>query len=264
MRRATWVGSRPPAGELVPWAVRHGVSEIFLGVRPDIAPVSDVRWARDVVKAAHAADISVSALGGDEGWIDQPKQALCWARAVCAMHLFDGVHLDVEAWARTDWDTRRDEVVAGYVDVLRRLSATCPLRLEADLAVWLHMVPTASGTPLDEAVLRLVDAVTLLSYRNVPTGPDSITEIARLTLGKADRLGIPCRLAVETNDLGPGPVQRKQTFFGRGHAAMTSALEVVDAETARVPSYAGMAVHDLDGWRALEAGPVSRSADGGA
>ncbi len=205
MRRATWVWERPPAGELVPWAVGHGVDELFLAVRPDLAPVSDVRWAREVVKAAHAAHISVSALGGDADWLDHSEQAMGWARAVCAMQVFDGVHLDIEPWARTDWDARRAEVVVGYVDVLRRLAATCPLRLEADLAFWLHEVPTASDTPLDEAVMRLVDAVTLLSFRNEPTGPDSIMEVARTSLATADRLGIPCRLAVETHDLGTGP-----------------------------------------------------------
>jgi hypothetical protein len=263
VRRATWVGERHDAGELVPWAVAHGVQELFLGVRPDLAPVSDVRWAREIVRQAHAAGIAVSALGGDQGWVDHPDLALGWSRAVCAMHVFDGVHVDVEPWARSDWDDRRDAVVAGYVDVLRRLAATCPLRLEADVAFWLHDVHTVTGTPLDEAVLRLVDAVTLLSYRNVPTGTDGILDVARRSLEKADRLGVPCRLAVETNDLGPGPVQRKQTFFGRGHAAMTRALEVVDAEAARVPSYAGAAVHDVDGWQALEAGPVTRSGGGG-
>ena len=264
MRRATWVWEWTPAGELVPWAAGHGVDELFLAVRPDLAPVSDVRWARDVVKAAHTAGISVSALAGDQEWVDHPEQAMGWARAVCAMQVFDGVHVDVEAWARTDWDSRRAEVVAGFVDVLRRLAATCPLRLEVDLAFWLHEVRTASDTPLDEAVLRLVDGVTLLSYRNVATGPDSIVEVGRTSLATADRLGIPCRLAVETRDLGPDPVHRKQTFFGPGHAAMLRALEVVDAEVARVPSYAGMAVHDRDGWQALEAGPVSRPADGEA
>ncbi len=257
MRRATWVWKQPPAGELVPWAVRHDVDELFVAVRPDLAPVSDVRWAREVVLAAHAAGISVSALGGDGEWVDHPEQAMGWARAVCAMQVFDGVHLDVEPWARTDWDARRAEVVAGYVDVLRRLAATCPLRLEADLAFWLHEVLTASGTPLDEAVLRLVDAVTVLSFRNVATGPDSIIDVARTSLATADRLGMPCSLAVETNDLGPDPVQRKQTFFARGHAAMAEALEVVEAEAARVPAYAGMAVHDQDGWRALEDGSVT-------
>ena len=264
MRRATWVWKRPPASELVPWAERHEVDELFLAVRPDLAPVSHVRWAREVVLAAHAVGISVSALGGDGEWVDHPERAMGWARAVCAMHVFDGVHLDVEPWARTDWDARRAEVVAGYVDVVRRLAATCPLRLEADVAFWLHEVRTASGTPLDEAVLRLVDAVTVLSFRNVATGPDSIIDVARTSLGTADRLGIQCRLAVETNDLGPDPVERKQTFFGRGHAAMAQALVVVDAEAARVPSYAGIAVHDQQGWRDLEAGPVTQPGGGEA
>ena len=187
-----------------------------------------------------------------------------WARAVCAMQVFDGVHLDVEPWARTDWDTRRAEVVAGYVDVLRRLAATCPLRLEVDLAVWLHQVPTASDTPLDEAVMRLVDAVTLLAFRNLPTGPDSIIEIARVSLtrptGLASRAASPSRPT--TSDRNRCSASRPSSDWVRPPWSEPSRWS--RREASRVPAYVGMAVHDVDGWNALEAAPVTRPGGGGA
>ena len=250
MRRATWVWKRPPAGELVPWAVVTLWTSSSSRCDPTSHPVSDVRWAREVVKAAHAAGISVSALGGDADWVDHPEQAWAGRAAVCAMQVFDGVHVDVEPWARTDWDTRRAEVVVGYVDVLRRLAATCPLRLEADLAFWLHEVRTASDTPLDEAVLRLVDAVTLLSFRNVRHRPGQ----HHRRRSHQSRDSRPARHPVPSGRRDPRPRDRTRCSASRpssaaGHAAMLRALEVVDAEAARVPSYAGTAVHDQDGWR---------------
>ena len=62
---------------------------------------------------------------------------------------------------------------------------------------------------------------------------------------------MPCRLAVETRFLGTDPVSQKQTFWGQGPTALVQALIGVDAALAGHPSYAGTAVHDEAGWRAL-------------
>ena len=81
--------------------------------------------------------------------------------------------------------------------------------------------------------MTVLDAVTVLSYRNTVTGPDSITDVAASALASADTAGIPCRLAVETQDLGPDPVARKQTFHGLGKAALDHALGEVDRDARR-------------------------------
>lgn len=251
MQRATWVWGRPDAEELVSWAVRHDVGELFLGVGADIDISPDLPWARAVVEQANDAGLKVSALGGDQGWIDQPADALAWARAAITTGLFAGIHVDIEPWARSDWDRRRRSIVTAYLFLLRRLAASCPVPLEADIAHWLHEVPTATGDPLDTAVMDIVDAVTVLSFRNTATGPDSITHVGAPGLATARSVGIRCRLAVETNHLGDDPESRKQTFFGLGKAPLTAALETVDAMETSVASYNGIAVHDHEGWLAL-------------
>lgn len=53
--------------------------------------------------------------------------------------------------------------------------------------------------------------MTVLTYRNRASGPDSITSVAAHALGSAARTGIAARLAAETTYLGPTPVQRRQT-----------------------------------------------------
>jgi hypothetical protein len=250
-QRGTWVWSRPDPAELLSWTRQHHIGELFLAVRADVADTDDLAWVRTLVQQARAEGVRVSALGGDPLWIDKPAAALEWARAAVGTGLFDGVHLDLEVWAHDDWGTRRDELVTGYLDLLRRLAAACPLPMEAGLAHWLHQVATASGATLDAAVMRIVDAVTVLSFRNTATGPDSITEVGAAGLAAARRVGIPCRLAVETNDLGLDPEQRKQTFHGKGITMLAKALATVDAMEASVTSYAGIAIQDYDGWRAL-------------
>lgn len=249
--RATWVWTRPAPATLVTWAVRRGVDELFVSVDTDLPTSPDRAWVRSVVTRAHAAGIRVAALGGDADWVDHPEDGLAWQRAVVGTRLFDGVHLDIEPWVRDDWDSRRKELVAAYVDVLRRLAAATRLPVEADIAFWLHQLRAPSGRPLDEAVMRLVDSVTVMSYRHRVSGDDSITGLGAHELATATRLRKPCRLGVETNHLGDDAVSRKQTFHGLGAQTLNRALRAVDAAERHVPSYRGIAVHDFDGWRAL-------------
>ncbi|MEO5652679.1 MAG: hypothetical protein ABIN79_10795 [Marmoricola sp.] len=249
--RATWVGPRPDALTLVSWARKQSVTELFLQVGPDLVSSPDLAWVRSVVTQAGAAGIRVAALGGEITWIDHPCLALAWQQSALLTGLFDGVHVDIEPWTRSDWDSRRDVVVDGYLGVIEMLATATSLPLEADIAFWLHTVPTATGTPLDQAVMDRVDAVTVMSYRNTVCGPDSITSIGAHALASAAAVGIPCRLAVETNYLGDDAVSRKQTFHGTSVRTLELALTTVDAAEFGTPTYAGMAVHDYAGWRAL-------------
>ena len=249
--RATWVWERPAPDELLNWVRDRSVNEVFLGVGADLGSSGDLDWVRSLVELLHAEGVRVAALGGDKSWVGNPDPALAWQRAVVGTRLFDSVHVDIEVWARDDWDDNRVALGAAYLALLRSLAATCPLPLEADIAFHLHEVPTATSDSLETAVMRVVDAVTVLSYRNFVSGPDSITGVSASALAAAQRLSLPCRLAVETKYLGHEPVCRKQTFHGLGQAALQSAMTQVDTLLGSASSYAGIAVHDYEHWRAL-------------
>lgn len=242
---------RPDPETLVRWAVAQDVGELFVAVPRSRSTSSDHTWVRDVSRRAHEADIRVAALGSATEWIDRPAEAVVWQRDALATGLLDGVHLDVEPWLHPAWDTDRPRVVAGYLSVLEEVAGAAALPLEADVAWWLHEVATAEGVPLDAAVARRVDRLTAMSYRDTVTGPDSITDVGRHLLATAAAAGVPCRLAVETRFLGTDPASQKQTFWGHGPAALAEALVGVDAALADHPLYAGTAVHDEAGWRAL-------------
>jgi len=87
-----------------------------------------------------------------------------------------------------------------------------------------------------------------MSYRDTARGPNSLLAISRNWLRRAARAGVPVRLAVETNPSAEG---EHVTFAEEGRAAMLRVLQTVDAELRGTGSYAGLAVHDLAGWRAL-------------
>ncbi len=249
--RATWVWERPPPRDLIAWGRSQGLRELFVAVRAGEQTPADRAWLRSVVERAHVHGIRVAALGGDKGWVDDPAAALSWLQTVLSARLFDGVHVDVEVWDHAGWKTRPVELGAAFVELLRQLAEASPLRLEADIAFHLHTVSTTSGETLESAVMQVVDAVTVLSYRNTVSGPDSITDVARSAVTTASRRGVPCRLAVETKDLGPDPVARKQTFHGLGRAALDHALTDVDGRLVDVAVYRGVAVHDYDHWQKL-------------
>jgi len=249
--RATWVWKRPAPDELLSWVRDRSLTEVFLGVGAGVGAPGDHDWVRPLVELLHGQGVRVAALGGDKAWIGNPDPALAWQRAVVATGLFDGVHLDIEVWDRADWPNIPPADVAAYLALLGVLAADCPLPVEADIAFHLHMVPTAPRDSLQTSVMRVVDAVTVLSYRNFVTGPDSITDISASARAEAHRLSVPCRLAVETQYLGDDPGQRKQTFHGLGQAALQSAMTQVDTLVGSASSYAAIAVHDYDNWRVL-------------
>ena len=150
-----------------------------------------------------------------------------------------------------DWSSSRGKLITQYLHLLKSMSAATSLPVEADIAYWLHSLPAPGGARLDEAIMRSVDAVTVMSYRNNVSGPDGITGVGSQALRTARATHTPCRLAVETMFYGTDAVAKKQTFYGIGRAALRSALDAVDRAEHLNPSYAGVAVHHFDSWRAL-------------
>lgn len=253
---ATWVWEQPDPGALAAWVAAHQVRDVFVA--------TPVRWEdpgrRDDVRRLRALlprTVRLHALGGDPGWVHDPRAALTWLSTARSTEVFDGAHLDVEPWVLPDWASDRDEVVHAYLRVLGDLVRADHLPLEADVAFWLHevLVPADADHPqprrLDEAVLDLLPAVTVLAYRRSVTGPDSITALAAPTLAAARARGRRCRVGVETRDLGPDPGARRQTFFGRPRRELDAALRTADTLLGGWSGWAGTAVHDYPGWVAL-------------
>jgi hypothetical protein len=251
-QRAVWVWDRPQVKTLVAFATRNGVQDLFVSVPADLPASGQLTWFRTLRTQTTAAGIRVHALGSETSWIDDVPAALRWQAAALGTGLFDGVHLDIEPWLHAAWGgTGQAAMLGRYLDLLDRLEAATPLRVEADVAFWLDQVTVPEGR-LDEAVLARVDAVTVMTYRTAVTGPDSITALGAAALGAGARAGKPVRLAVETNYHGSDPVSRKQTFWGSTQAQLATALAAVDSAEAGSPSYAGIAVHDRAGWEALK------------
>ncbi|WP_125035467.1 hypothetical protein [Nocardioides sp. LS1] len=248
--RALWLWDRPDAATVVAFAVEHGVSEVFVSLPPDLAHDPSLGYYQDLRARTRAAGITMSALGSETTYVDQPKVALAWQRSALSTGLFDGVHLDIEPWAHPDWKTARAALLDRYLALLSTLAGDTTLPVEADIAFWLDTIKV-HGHRLDKQVIARVDAVTVMTYRHVATGSDGILALGAKAIEAATAAGKPVRLAVETNHLGDGPIALKQTFWSRPEPELTAVLGQVDAGVPAGSTYRGIAVHDYEGWRAL-------------
>ena len=250
--RAVWVWSEPRATKLVTWSRANHVQTIFLQVPGALPSSSKLPWAASVSRAAHAHGIQVAALNGDLGWLQRPGSAVKWATAAESTGLFDSIHVDVEPWAMPAWKTQAPQLASQYVELLTRLSSAIGLPVEADVAYWLDRVSTPDGIPLDVAAMRAVDAVTVMSYRNQPSGQDGITGVGARAIHTAEATHTPYRLAVETMYYGSDPTSTKQTFYHLGRSRLRQVLSRVDRLQQGSNMYRGVAIHHYDAWRSLK------------
>ena len=166
--------------------MRHDVAEILVAVGPGPDHASD-RWLREVTREARRAGIKVAALGGDRGWIDEPTAALAWLRRALATGPFDGVHLDVEFWARSDWTSRRPEVIRGYLALLGSLAPACPVATAVDLGASLEQRGHGPSAALARVVAIFDERVVCVAGHRpaIPAGSSATCSIGEGTAARA-------------------------------------------------------------------------------
>jgi hypothetical protein len=105
------------------------------------------------------------------------------------------------------------------------------------------------GKNLADEVLKRVSAITVMSYRDTATGPNSIMSISADWLARGTVAGKRVRLGAETVPLADCP---HCTFHEEGATKLATELSKVDAATRRTPSFGGIAIHRYGTWRALK------------
>jgi hypothetical protein len=248
--RAMWLWSDAPSEEVVAWAAGHGVTEIMAHVPAD-PTAADVQRLRVLRERAASAGIGLSALGGDHAWTFDHAAALDWHRDVTGTGLFSTVHLDVEPYLLPQWNSDRTATALAYLELLDKLGAPGALRLEADIPFWYGGI-TVSGANLATEVLRRVAAVTVMTYRDTATGPNSMMDVATDMLERGSLAGKPVRLAAETQPLADCThCTFAEEGAGTGAGGMAAVLSTVDGLAAGYPAFAGIAIHHYDSWRGL-------------
>jgi hypothetical protein len=245
--RAMWLWGDSPAAEVVTWAAGKGVSEIFVYVSPSVLVNGDLARLQDMQRRARTLKIKLSALGGDSSWVTDHQAALAWQRTVLRTGVFSGIHLDVEPYLTDGWTSNPQETQKSFLTLLDRMRTGSALPLEADVPFWYGEYRLGSRNFADE-VLKRVHAITVMSYRDTATGPNSMTAISQDWLARGAATGKRVRLGAETVPL---PDCTHCTFHEEGGTRLDQELAKVDAATRRTPAFAGIAIHRYGTWRAL-------------
>ncbi|MDP9796546.1 hypothetical protein J2S43_005058 [Catenuloplanes nepalensis] len=76
-------------------------------------------------------------------------------------------------------EPHRGTLGARYLSMLDKVRTGATLPIEVDVAFWYGEVTVTGGKNLAAETLKRVDAVTVMSYRNTATGPNSMYEVSR-------------------------------------------------------------------------------------
>ncbi|BCJ53043.1 hypothetical protein Asp14428_45180 [Actinoplanes sp. NBRC 14428] len=247
--RAMWLWGEDPAAEVVDWAYRKNVSEIFVYVSPSALTNGDLARLQEMAELAAPLKIKLRALGGDPAWVTDHAAALAWQRTVVGTGLFSGIHVDVEPYLAAGWASDLQGTQNAYLKLLDKMRLASTLPLEADVPFWFGEYKVGRKNLADE-VLRRVNAVTVMSYRDTGTGTNSMLAISQDWLARGKTAGKRVRLGAET---GPLADCSYCTFAEEGATRLQEELAEVDAATRTTAAFAGIAVHHYGSWRTLPA-----------
>ncbi len=246
--RAMWVWGDYPASDVVTWAAGRGVTEIFVYVSPNALTNGDLARLQQMRQLTDGVRIKLSALGGDPAWTTDHPAALAWQKTVVATGIFSGIQLDVEPYLTPGWTLNLTATEQAYLSLLDEVRAGSTLPLEADVPFWFGQYQVGAKNLAGE-VLKRVKAVTVMSYRDTATGPNSMVAISQDWLARGATAGKRVRLGAETDPL---PECAYCTFAQDGAKKMTQELAKVDAAERTAGAYGGIAIHRYGGWRALK------------
>ncbi|UQU64807.1 hypothetical protein COUCH_00040 [Couchioplanes caeruleus] len=245
--RAMWLWGADPAPDVVDWAVAKGVSEIFVYVSPAVLTNGDLARLQDLKERVTPLGVKLRALGGDPGWVTDQAAALAWERAVVSTGLFSGIHVDVEPYATDGWTTDQRGTQTAFLALLDKMRTASSLPLEADVPFWYGQYKLGRKNFADE-VLRRVNAVTVMSYRDTGTGTNSMLDVSQDWLARGKALGKRVRLGAETGRLTDCTYC---TFAEEGATRLDEELSKVDVATRSTAAFGGIAVHHYAAWRTL-------------
>lgn len=240
--RAMWVwvpGDRPPhSWDVAAFAASRRVAEAWVSVPwggPDAV-------TRALVGDLRERGVRVGALGGDVDWID-PSIAEAWGSRVASTGLFDRIHLDVEVWTREDWPRAGADLLNRLAHSIDRVARATGLPVDLDLS-------PAAAVAHPSATLACVSAastLTIMAYRTTADEILSWSAPARsiaATAARAFRIGVD---TLESSEPHTSFRRAGSATMERALATVTARLLAADPDTG----FAGIAVHDYAGWRAL-------------
>jgi hypothetical protein len=271
--RAVWVWerdsyamveSRTMADEAFAFLREHGVNVLYLYAdawRGRNLVVDRPESYRRFIARAHAEGFKVYALLGSAylkteeyvlpGRLDDAaamfQRVLDYNAAAAEVERFDGVNYDIEPHLLDAWDTRKAELLLGFLDmpaVFARRKAAPGQRLAVGPAMpfWWDNIPIAwrgRTRPMSEHVADLTDYVALMDYRNEAEGNDGIIDHAEAEMAYAARSGRKLVIGLELTASEP----RKITFDHLTEADLAREMRLTERALGDNPAFGGFVLH---------------------
>lgn len=261
--KATWlwqtslIATEPD--QILAFTKGQGVNLLYL----QIDTKRKAAYYQSFIKKAGEAGIAVHALNGDPRWglkQNQPK-LLAWVDWVIAYNKsaaeeekFSGIHLDIEPHLLPTWKKEQSSIVSqwmGNVNAYTKKAHNAGLEVGCDIPFWMdkEKLPNDSATSLTKWLISKHDSIAVMAYRDRAKGPNSITSIVPQELAFGDELDKKILIAVEAKQSSEGNIV---SFSEEGKTYMNAELAKLPASLSAHPSYAGIAIHSYEYWKALK------------
>ncbi|KAK7697042.1 hypothetical protein SLS64_013952 [Diaporthe eres] len=236
------------------FAQEQGLQRAYLHVDADI----DNAYFGNFIQQCNASGIAVEALMGNAQWIlgggtPSLQSNLEWIDQyqgnASAGARFSGIHMDIELWSLGDWQSMLGTYIPAWENIVTSVSSFARshgIPAAADLPFWTYtMSDPTTGEAMDSWMLRALDSVTFMTYRN---SVSDLFEVAEKPLAAADAAGKHVYVAVET----VASTEAMVSFKGLATVtSLSTSLQSIKVECSNHTSFAGIAVHDYAGWFAL-------------
>lgn len=211
-----------------------------------------------VLENAESLGLDVYALNGSYEWLDRPvelKKFMELVKDIEEKHnrRLKGVVLDIEPYVLNGGDEAKDYAV--YLQLLdegRREVSRLGLKLNIVVPFWYDKLPIEGSEKTEgllNHVMKLADEVTVMAYRNRIEGTNGIYALIREELIINAYLQHKLIIALETLQSKEG---NHVTYAKMEKADVLNTIESLSEMPLFQFSIVGFAVHDWDGWSALD------------
>ena len=180
------------------------------------------------------------------------QRVLDYNAAAAEGERFDGVNYDIEPHLLDAWDTRKTELLLGFLDMTaafarRKREAGQSLAIGPAMPFWWDNIPIAwrgRTRPMSEHVADLTDYVALMDYRNEAEGNDGIIDHATAEVAYAARIGRKVVVGLELTPSEP----RKITFNHLTEADLAREMDLTERALRDSPAFGGFVLHHYRGY----------------
>lgn len=180
------------------------------------------------------------------------RTVLAYQASAAPHERFDGIHLYTEPRLLADLSTRREDVLAQFLDLSHDLveakrASGVDVALSAAIPFWFDEVTLdwqGKPRPVSEHLIDLYDSTVVTAYREQAEGPDGIIERARDELNYAALHGKRVVVGVE---VAPNRMA-DATFDDNTEADLEGALLATELANSSHPAFGGFALHHLDAY----------------